>query len=65
MVALKDGSIFARGSPAEVVTEQLLAEVFEIDANVELTDRGPRIDPLRPRHDDESGGQRDHAEVDR
>jgi iron complex transport system ATP-binding protein len=65
MVALKDGSIYARGSPQEVVTEELLAEVFEIDANVELTERGPRIDPLRPRHGDDSDGQRDHPEVDR
>ncbi|MFW5950440.1 MAG: ABC transporter ATP-binding protein [archaeon] len=65
MIALKDGSIYARGSPAEVVTEELLAEVFEIDTNVELTDRGPRIDPLRPRHDDESDGQRDRTEANR
>ncbi|WP_129113780.1 hypothetical protein [Halegenticoccus tardaugens] len=37
----------------------------EIDANVELTERGPRIDPLRPRHNDESDGRRDHTEVNR
>jgi iron complex transport system ATP-binding protein len=54
MVALKEGAIHARGSPEEVVTEELLADVFEIDAQVELTERGPRIEPLRPRHDDES-----------
>jgi len=50
VVALKDGAIYARGPPEEVVTEGLLAEVFEIDAEVELTERGPRIVPLRPRH---------------
>ena len=55
MVALKEGAIHARGTPTEVVTEELLAEVFEIDAEVDLTPRGPRIEPLRPRHDDESG----------
>jgi iron complex transport system ATP-binding protein len=53
MVALKDGAIHARGTPEEVVTEELLAEVFEIDAEVDLTPRGPRIEPLRPRHDDD------------
>jgi len=52
MIALKDGTIHARGPPEEVVTESLLARVFEIEARVELTDRGPRIEPLRARHDD-------------
>lgn len=47
VVALKDGEIRARGTPKEIVTEELLAEVFEIDAEVELTERGPRIMPLR------------------
>jgi len=51
VVALKDGEIRARGAPSEVVTEQLLAEVFEIEARVDHTDRGPRVEPLRPRHD--------------
>ena len=55
MVALQDGAIYARGSPEEVVTEELLAEVFEIDARVESTARGPRIEPLRPRHADDAG----------
>jgi iron complex transport system ATP-binding protein len=53
MVALKDGEIQARGTPEEVVTEELLAEVFEIDAEVDLTPRGPRIEPLRARHEDD------------
>jgi iron complex transport system ATP-binding protein len=65
MVALKDGSIYARGTPEEVVTEELLADVFEIDANVEVTDRGPRIDPLRPRHDDEPDSNPNHVGGDR
>jgi iron complex transport system ATP-binding protein len=56
MVALKDGAIRARGPPEEVVTEQLLAEVFAIDAEVEHTERGPRVVPLRPRYADEMGG---------
>ncbi len=53
MVALKDGEIRASGTPEAVVTEELLAEVFEIDATVESTPHGPRIEPLRPRHDDD------------
>jgi iron complex transport system ATP-binding protein len=53
MVALKNGAIQARGTPEEVVTEALLAEVFEIEAEVDLTPHGPRIEPLRPLDDDE------------
>ncbi|MEZ3117658.1 ABC transporter ATP-binding protein [Halobaculum sp. MBLA0147] len=51
MVALRDGEIQARGPPESVVTESLLAEVFDVEAEVEHTPRGPRIDPLRPRPD--------------
>jgi len=61
MVALKEGEIQARGTPEEVVTEELLADVFEIDAAVEHTPRGPRIEPLRPRHDDGTGGDHETA----
>ena len=53
MVALKNGAIQARGTPEEVVTEELLADVFEIDAEVDATERGPRVTPLRARHDAE------------
>ncbi|WP_231186826.1 ABC transporter ATP-binding protein [Haladaptatus sp. DYF46] len=51
MVALKDGSIYARGSPDEVLTEHLLADVFEIEATVASTEHGPQITPLHPLHD--------------
>ena len=72
MVALKNGEVRARGAPREVVTEELLAEVFRVDAEVEHTDRGPQVTPLRARHDDPDGtrdatggaGRRDQ-EVDR
>lgn len=53
MVALNDGAIHARGPPEEIVTEELLADVFGIEAEVEVTERGPRIEPLRARHDHE------------
>jgi len=48
LVALRDGEIQARGAPEEIVTEELLEDVFEIDATVETTDRGPRITPVHP-----------------
>ena len=47
VVALSDGEIHAVGPPAELVTEELLAEVFEIDADVKLTEHGPQITPFR------------------
>ena len=34
LVAMKDGAIAAQGDPADVLTEDLLAEVFELDARV-------------------------------
>jgi iron complex transport system ATP-binding protein len=61
MVALKGGSIQAHGSPEDVITEELLAEVFEIDAEVERTPHGPRIEPLRPRHDDDDTPEQERS----
>ena len=52
IVALRDGEIKARGPPEDVVTEQLLSDVFEIDAEVDSTDRGPRVTPLGAIHDE-------------
>ncbi|GAA0849629.1 ABC transporter ATP-binding protein [Streptosporangium amethystogenes subsp. fukuiense] len=34
LVAMRDGRVVAAGSPSEVLTEALLAEVFELDAKV-------------------------------
>lgn len=48
MVVLKDGCVRARGVPEEVLTEALLADVFGVEARVEETDRGPRVEPVRP-----------------
>jgi iron complex transport system ATP-binding protein len=60
MVVLDDGTIHAAGTPSSVVTEGLLADVFRIEAAVEDTPRGPRIEPLSARHehgtDAQSGG---------
>jgi iron complex transport system ATP-binding protein len=52
MVVLKDGCVSARGKPDEVLTKELLADVFGIEAMIQSTDRGPRIEPLRPTEDD-------------
>ena len=52
MLALDDGEIRARGPPETVVTEELLAEVFDIEASVTVAEHGPQITPLRPLHDD-------------
>ncbi|TKX73511.1 ABC transporter ATP-binding protein [Halorubrum sp. GN11_10-6_MGM] len=52
VVALKDGRVRAHGPPEEVVTEELLAEVFRVDAEVVDTDRGPRVTPVRARHEE-------------
>jgi iron complex transport system ATP-binding protein len=52
MLALDDGAVQARGPPEEVVTEELLAEVFDIEARVTVGEQGPQITPLRPLHEE-------------
>ncbi|WP_199193258.1 ABC transporter ATP-binding protein [Blastopirellula marina] len=50
LIALKDGRIVQSGSPGEIVTRELLAEVFEIEAAI-VTDphtSSPYCIPLRP-----------------
>ncbi|GCF14405.1 ferrichrome ABC transporter ATP-binding protein [Haloarcula mannanilytica] len=54
VVALKDGSMEARGPPEEVITKQLLADVFDIKATVIETEYGPQVVPIEPLDDDES-----------
>jgi iron complex transport system ATP-binding protein len=48
IVAMNDGRIVAQGTPAEVVTPQLLRDVFGLDAHVvnEPTDGRPHVIPL-------------------
>ncbi|MBP1985988.1 ABC transporter ATP-binding protein [Halolamina salifodinae] len=52
VVALKDGSVYARGDPGEVITRETLATVFEIDVDVVETQHGTQVIPLDPLHDD-------------
>jgi len=46
LVALRDGQLYDWGPPEEVVTEQLLADVFEVEATVER-DPELRVHPTR------------------
>jgi len=49
LVAMKDGALVASGTPEEVLTEQLLADVFDLEARI-LTDPvagTPRVVPVR------------------
>ncbi len=52
MLALDDGDIYARGPPNEIVTEDLLREVFGVSATVDHGEAGPRITPHRAVHDE-------------
>ncbi|SDY17197.1 ABC transporter ATP-binding protein [Halopenitus persicus] len=54
VIALRDGEVRARGPPAEVVTEDLLANVFRIEATVEAGTNGPTVTMEGPLHDDPS-----------
>ena len=53
VLALKDGTIHARGPPDDVVTEELLADVFGVEATVERGERGPTVTPHRAVHRDD------------
>ncbi|GAA0658346.1 ABC transporter ATP-binding protein [Salarchaeum japonicum] len=55
VVALRDGEIQARGAPDEVVTEELLADVFRIEAEVAHGPNGPSVTMVRPLHADADG----------
>lgn len=48
LVALRDGEPYDWGPPDEVVTEELLAEVFGVEATVGLGPEGPVVNPQRP-----------------
>lgn len=48
VIALNEGSIHASGPPEVVVTENLLADVFDIEAKVIETEHGPVMVPLNP-----------------
>jgi len=47
LIALEDGAVYDWGPPEDVVTEQLLAEVFGVDAAVEFDQGEPSVVPRR------------------
>ncbi|WP_435361666.1 ABC transporter ATP-binding protein [Haloarchaeobius sp. DFWS5] len=48
LIAMKDGEMYDWGPPREVVTEELLADVFQVDASVDSeSPTGPHIAPHR------------------
>ncbi len=51
LVALRDGTPYDWGPPDEVVTEDLLADVFGVEASVGPGVEGPTIHPHRPLSD--------------
>jgi iron complex transport system ATP-binding protein len=48
LVVLSDGAVAARGPPSAVVTADLLADVFGVEAAVGADEHGVRIRPIRP-----------------
>ncbi len=50
LIVLQEGRIVARGTPAEVLTETLLRDVFHAEARVESSPhhKGPHVHFLRP-----------------
>lgn len=48
MLVLKDGRVYAEGVPKNVVTEEMLRDVYRVEALVDRDPRGcVRVDPLR------------------
>lgn len=56
VVALEGGSVYARGPPEAVVTKDLLADVFDIEAEILETDYGLQTVPLDPISEDGPSG---------
>ena len=51
LIALRDGTPYDWGPPTQVVTEELLADVFGVEATVGPGPEGPTIRPHRPLDD--------------
>ena len=52
LIAMSDGALYDWGPPREVVTEELLADVFRVDADVDAEGpTGPHISPHRALED--------------
>ncbi|WP_415380440.1 ABC transporter ATP-binding protein [Halosimplex sp. TS25] len=53
LIAMRDGEMYDWGPPTDVVTEELLADVFRVDATVDHGPSGPRISPNVAIEDDD------------
>jgi iron complex transport system ATP-binding protein len=45
IVAMKEGRVIARGSPAEIVTDRLIRELYNVDAKIRAVPEGPFLLP--------------------
>ena len=43
---MKDGKIIAQGQPEEVITTELVREVYDVDLQIQKTDGKPFILPI-------------------
>lgn len=46
IIAMKDGKIITQGQPEEVITKELVREVYDVDLNIQRTDGKPFILPV-------------------
>lgn len=46
IIAMKDGKIIAQGQPEEVITTELVREVYDVDLQIQKTDGKPFILPI-------------------
>lgn len=52
LIVLKGGEVHARGSPADVLTPEVIADAYGVEAAVEERDGVPYIFPIRPRREE-------------
>ncbi|MFR1480286.1 MAG: hypothetical protein ACLSB9_33750 [Hydrogeniiclostridium mannosilyticum] len=46
IVAMKDGKIIAHGLPEEIITGELVKEVYDVDLNIQSVDGKPFVIPV-------------------
>ena len=46
IIAMKDGKIIAQGQPEEVITTEIVHEVYDVDLQIQKTDGKPFILPV-------------------
>jgi iron complex transport system ATP-binding protein len=63
LVAMRDGAIIAEGPPAEIVTQELVQEVFELDARIisDPVSGTPLVVPIGRHHSSALAAAEDHV----